>query len=114
VSRQKQDMKKGMNTPAAVCKKATASEELEKVRKEIAVVKSDNIKLSTLVTVAKEIIADLLGDCPYCSQKMLALDWNGKVFILTCHNGACPKYHTPLKHLRKEGLRLLGVEEESK
>ncbi len=50
---------------------------------------------------AKEI-----GVCPRCSQPLVELPWSKsygqRVYILTCDNGGCADYRTPVKVITKE------------
>jgi hypothetical protein len=88
------DKKNGQNT------------ELEKITEELKKSKQNilrlEMELSQVRLQAKNLIGELLRDCPMCGNKMLTLDWNSKVYTLTCFNHNCTSYRKPLKNISKE------------
>ena len=84
-------------------------EVLRQMLAQIETLKAEISGLRGVETTAKQVIKDLLADCPACGEKMLAIDWNKDVYILTCHNLVCTNYHQPLKNLRKENLATLRL-----
>ncbi len=38
--------------------------------------------------------------CKRCFESLVLFNWNTKVAIITCNNGACPCYRTPVGELK--------------
>ena len=53
--------------------------------------------------------------CPRCSQPLVELPWSKsvgqRVYILTCDNGGCADYRTPVKTITKEEWKNDGTGE---
>ena len=65
--------------------------------------------IDAMKVATKLIFPELMSRCPTCSCQMLRIDWNTKVYLLTCGNVGCRKMGIPIKNIRREYFELLGI-----
>ena len=86
---------------------------LMEANRELSQFKSENGLLRQNLVGARQLMANLLKSCKVCGKNKITIDWNSKVYALTCDNVTCLQYRVPIDTIEKESVNwLLNPKEE--